>query len=94
MKKWKEKIKYLVPAVGASSALMSITALAADGEPVSATDWAAVLTPLTSQISVSTVVSALATFIAGGIGLVFMWWGARKAVRTVMTAFTKGKLKI
>lgn len=92
---YKEKLKYLAPAVGASTALMAFPAFAETPQTVvSATDWSSVLTPLTAQISVSTVVGALATFIAAGIGLVFMWWGVRKLVRTVMSAFRKGRLPI
>ena len=47
-----------------------------------------------SSGSVSTIIAALATFMAAGIGLVFMWWGLRKAVRTIMAAFRKGKLSV
>lgn len=91
----KTKSKYLVPAVLGSTALMAFPARAEGaGTPVSATDWSAVLTAMTSQISVSTIVAALATFITAGIGLVFMWWGVRKLVRTVMSAFRGGKLSV
>lgn len=96
MKFYKAKLKYLAPAVGASTALMAFPAFA-EGESqtvVSASDWSSVLTPLTAQISPSSVVAAIATFIAAGIGLVFMWWGVRKLVRTVMSAFRKGKLSV
>ena len=42
---------------------------------VTASDWASVITAMTSQISVSTVVGVLATLVTAGIGLVFLWWG-------------------
>lgn len=90
----KTKSKYLVPAVLGSTSLMAFPAHAAEGTPVAPTDWSAVLTAMTSQISVSTIVAALATFITAGIGLVFMWWGVRKLVRTVMSAFRRGKLSV
>lgn len=90
----KTKSKYLVPAVLGSTSLMVFPAHAAEGTPVAPTDWSAVLTAMTTQISVSTIVAALATFITAGIGLVFMWWGVRKLVRTVMSAFRKGKLSV
>ena len=61
---------------------------------VTANDWASVITAVTGQISVQTIVAALATMVAAGIGLVFMWWGLRKAVRTIMSAFRKGKLSV
>ena len=59
---------------------------------VSASDWASVISSLTAQISVSTVVGVLATTVAAGVGLVFMWWGVRKAIRTIMAAFRKGRM--
>ena len=57
-------------------------------------DWAPIITAMTAQISVSTVVGVIASAIAAGIGLVFMWWGGRKAVRTLMSAFRKGKVSM
>lgn len=42
----------------------------------------------------STVVGVLGVAAAAAVGLVFMWWGGRKAVRMLMGAFTKGKLSI
>lgn len=60
---------------------------------VSATDWAPIIESITGQISVQTVVATVASVVGGGIGLVFMWWGVRKAARTLMNAFRSGKLK-
>lgn len=59
---------------------------------VSSADWASVITAMTNQISVSTIVGVLATLVAAGIGLVFMWWGVRKAAGSLMAAFKKGKM--
>ena len=64
------------------------------GNVITASDWADVLTPLTAQISVSTVVAVLATLVTAGVGLTFMWWGVRKALSSLMSAFRKGRLKI
>lgn len=61
---------------------------------VTSTDWAPIISAMTGQISVSTVVGVIATAIGAGIGLVFMWWGGRKAVRTLMSAFRKGKVSM
>lgn len=63
-------------------------------EVVTATDWSSVITALTGQISVSTVVGVLSTLVTAGIGLVFMWWGVRKATRSLMSAFRKGKMSL
>lgn len=60
---------------------------------VSASDWADVISAMTGQISVSTVVGVLAVVVGAGIGLVFMWWGVRKASKSLMAAFRSGKLR-
>lgn len=60
---------------------------------VSSADWSSVVSAMTNQISVTTVVGVLATLVGAGIGLVFMWWGVRKAARSLMAAFRSGKLR-
>lgn len=64
------------------------------GTVITAADWASVITAMTGQISVSTVVAVLATLVTAGIGLVFMWWGVRKAVGSLMKAFRSGRISI
>lgn len=59
-----------------------------------ASDWSSVISALTAQITVQSVVAVLATLVASGIGLVFMWWGVRKALRSLMAAFRKGKMSL
>lgn len=61
---------------------------------VTASDWSDIVTAIQAQISVSTVVAVLASCVGACIALVFMWWGIRKVVRMIMTAFKRGKLKI
>lgn len=61
--------------------------------PVTSADWSSVITAMTSQISVSTVVGVLATIMTAGIGLVFMWWGVRKAVASLMNTLRSGRIK-
>lgn len=61
---------------------------------VSAADWSSVITAMTSQISVSTVVGVLATLVTAGIGLVFLWWGVRKAVGSLMGSFRSGRIRL
>lgn len=61
---------------------------------VTASDWSSVISALTAQISVSTIIAALATFVTAGIGIVFMWWGLRKGIRSLMAAFRKGRMSI
>lgn len=85
-------------AVPVSAGLVSVAsfpALASDSSAsVTSADWAPIIEAMTGQISVSTVVGVIATAIGAGIGLVFMWWGGRKAVRTLMAAFRKGKVSM
>lgn len=60
---------------------------------VDVAQFSSVLDSLTSQISVSTILGVITATIGAGIGLVFMWWGVRKLVRAVMSAFKSGNLK-
>ena len=79
---------------GLATIAAATPAFAEGSTAVTATDWASVITALTGQVSVSTVVAALATFVGAGVGLVFMWWGVRKGIRSLMAAFRGGKLRI
>lgn len=67
---------------------MALTA----GTTVSSNDWASVISAMTGQISVSTVVEVIATIVGAGIGLVFMWFGVRKGVKSLLAAM-RGKLR-
>lgn len=80
----------------AVSALPKLVPLAdpAPAGAVTASDWASVITAMTGQISVSTVVGVLATLVTAGIGLVFMWWGVRKAVGSLMGSFRSGRIRL
>lgn len=66
---------------------------AATGAVIGVDAWKGVLTAMTSQISVTTVVGVLASCVGAAIALVFMWWGVRKTARVLMAAFRNGKLK-
>ena len=79
----------------AVSALLELIPLT-DTSPkvVTASDWASVISAMTSQISVSTVVGVLATLVTAGIGLVFLWWGVRKAVGSLMGSFRSGRIRL
>lgn len=57
-------------------------------------DFTSILTAIQEQISVSTVVAVIAAAAGISIGLVFMWWGARKATRMLMSAFRKGRVSV
>lgn len=86
-------------AAGVSAVLASVSMAFASSSTtpttsaaVSSTDIASVLTALQRQISVASVVEIIAYVIGAGIGLVFMWWAARKLIRTFMGAFRSGRL--
>lgn len=78
------------------SALLELIPLtdAGPSKVVTASDWASVISAMTSQISVSTVVGVLATLVTAGIGLVFLWWGVRKAVGSLMGSFRSGRIRL
>lgn len=65
-----------------------------DTTAVSPTDWASVITAMTAQFSTTTVVGVLASIAGACIGLVFLWWGVRKATRSLLAAAKKGRLKL
>lgn len=76
-------------------AFKMVTALASStATAVTASDWESVITAMTGQVSVATIVGVLATVVAACIGIVFMWWGVRKAVCALMAAFRKGKISV
>lgn len=56
-------------------------------------DLSSVLSAMTDQISVTTVIGVIAGVVGAAIALVFMWWGVRKLARTLMAAFRSGKLR-
>lgn len=77
-----------------SSVLQLIPLSDTPSKVVTASDWASVISAMTGQISVSTVVGVLATLVTAGIGLVFLWWGVRKAVGSLMGSFRSGRIRL
>lgn len=69
---------------------MPLLTLTAD--VVTSSDWSSVMSAITNQISVSTVVQVLATVVGAGVGLVFMWWGVRFAIAKLMKAWRSGRM--
>lgn len=63
-------------------------------DAITSSSFSGVITAITAQISVSTVAEVL-TYAAGiAIALVFFWWGVRKALRVLMSAFRKGRMSV
>lgn len=54
-------------------------------------DWADVISAVTAQFSVVNIVAVMTSIIVACIGFVFLWWGARKAYKAIMSAVRKGK---
>lgn len=94
LKERRKKISRLMLTAALMAVMCCFPAFAAETTPVTSTDWAPIMTAITGQISVSTVVGVLSTAVGSVIGLVFMWWGARKALKVFMAAFRKGKASI
>lgn len=94
MKKFMKKLMLSLGAIPATVLATVSFAFASSSTPaaVSSSDIASVLTALQKQISVASVVEIIAYVIGAGIGLVFMWWAARKLIKTFMGAFRSGRL--
>jgi hypothetical protein len=63
----------------------------ASGTKVTVADWSKLITDVTSQFSIAEIVAVMSAIIVAGIGFVFLWWGARKAYKALMSAVRKGK---
>lgn len=63
-------------------------------EIVDASAYSSLFDILTAQLNVESIVGVIAAILGVCVGLVFLWWGARKALRMLMSAFKKGKVSI
>lgn len=77
-----------------SMLLVGVTAGAESNSTVSVQDFQSVISNLTSQINVTTIVAVIAAIIGVTVGLGFMWWGAKYAARKIMAALKGGKVKV
>lgn len=89
----KKKV-FAILTVCALMACLAVPAFAETATVVSSTDFQSVLSALTSQISVSTVVGVLVTLVGACVGFVFLWWGVRKVSGALTSAFKNGKIKM
>lgn len=71
---------------------MNLLAIATETGAISWSDLSSVLSAITGQISVTTVIAVVAGAIGAAVGLVFMWWGVRKLIKVLMGAFRNGRL--
>lgn len=61
---------------------------------ITSSAFSSVIDAVTAQVSTATIVEVLVYAVPVVIGMVFMWWGVRKVVRMVMSAFRKGKISV
>lgn len=61
---------------------------------MSTTQLTSIMSAVTSQINVTTIVSYLVAIIGVAIVFVLMWWGIRKAISAVMGAIRGGSLGV
>ena len=55
-------------------------------------DLSSVWSVITAQVNLNNILGILAGVVAVAVGLVFAWWGLRKATRVLMSAAKKGRL--
>lgn len=49
---------------------------------------------VTGEFSITTIAEIIGVVLAGCVGLFLFWWGARKVVRMITSAFKKGKISL
>ncbi len=74
------------------SMLLCQTAFASQPTPAPI-DFSPITNALTGSINVAQVAAIIGIILASSVGIYVFWWGARKLVRAVITAFSKGKIK-
>lgn len=57
-------------------------------------DFKSIITNLSAQISVSTIVTVIGAIIALTVAIGFAWWGARYGTRKLMAALKGGKVTV
>lgn len=74
-------------------AVLAVPSLAF-ADAITSSSFSGIISAITGQISVTTVAEVL-TYAAGlAIALVFFWWGVRKALKVLMSAFRKGRMSV
>lgn len=70
---------------------MNTILLATESSSIGWSDLSSIISAMTGQISVTTIVAVIAGVIGVTVGIAFMWWGARYASRKIMAALKKGR---
>lgn len=56
-------------------------------------DFSAITNALSGSVNVGTIGTVIGVVLGSGVGLAIFWWGGRKIINGVMSAFKTGKLK-
>ena len=56
-------------------------------------DWTALTSALSSAFSANEILGIMGVVVTAGAGLCLAWFGGRKIVKAVYSAFSRGKLK-
>lgn len=79
--------------VALAALLMPSMAFAAE-ETVTYSTFSDVVSAITGQVSVTNILGIIAGVVAAAIVLVFMWWGVRKIIQVIFSAFRKGRANV
>lgn len=60
---------------------------------VTTTDFSVILQALQTSFNPAEITALIATVLGASVGVAFIWWGGRKLVHAVMSAFTTGKIR-
>lgn len=61
---------------------------------VTTMDFSSLTTALQSAMSTGEILSLVGTVVGASVGFVLAWFGARKIVKSVVSAFKGGKIRI
>lgn len=86
---WRKKL-----AVGVSTAVATVGTMTASVFASTTTDFSPITDAISQKLTVAEVSGIIASVIGAGIGFVLLWWGARKLIRSLITAFQNGKIKL
>lgn len=56
--------------------------------------WSSVINAVTNYFTPTAIVETITAVVSAGIVFVFLWWGVRKAFRSIMGAVKNGSLSI
>lgn len=73
---------------------MNSILLATGSSTIGYEDFSSIITALSGQISVSTIVAVIGAIIGITVAIGFAWWGARYGTRKLMGALKGGKVTV